>query len=94
MDARERALLLDVPKEILTERLVLRAKELLFAQCLHEGVMESMPELLVYMPWARVDYGLEDARVHCRDMESRWAARQEGGRGVGPRSTMVLIFTL
>lgn len=77
MGAILQALLLDIPLELETERLALRACSPDHAAAIHEAVMESMPQLKPWMPWARDDRVPGDSERHCREMSERWLARQE-----------------
>lgn len=51
--------LIPYPFEIFTERLVLRSPELEHAQPLLEAVVESLPELRQWMPWAQEEQAVE-----------------------------------
>ena len=77
MGAILQALLLDIPQELETERLALRASAPGQGAAIHEAVMESMPQLKPWMPWALDGRTPEDSERHCREMAMRWLARQE-----------------
>jgi hypothetical protein len=54
------------PLEIITDRLVLRSPELEHAQPLYEAVVESLPELRQWMPWAQDDPAVEKTAENIR----------------------------
>ena len=70
------ALLLDVPEELRTERLVLRATRSGQGAVVNEAVMESFPELKSWMPWSQQAQSLEDSEKHCRDAQAKWHSRE------------------
>jgi ribosomal-protein-serine acetyltransferase len=70
------ALLLDVPEELETERLVLRATRAGEGAAVCEAVAESFAELKRWMPWAQQPMTREDCEKHCRDMQAKWHARE------------------
>jgi RimJ/RimL family protein N-acetyltransferase len=71
------ALLLDIPEELETARLRLRATRAGAGGAIKEALLESLGELRPWMPWAREAQVLEDAEKHCREMQARWHSRQE-----------------
>jgi len=71
------ALLLDVPEEIGTERLVLRATRAGMGPVVAEAVRESRKELERWMAWAKNTRSGADSERHCREMQLRWYAREE-----------------
>ena len=54
------------PLEILTDRLVLRSPELEHAGPLYEAVVESLPELRQWMPWAQEEPAVETTAENIR----------------------------
>ena len=53
------------PRELKTERLILRPLTSRDAPGLLEAVTASYPELHRWMPWAKAPYGIDDARRFC-----------------------------
>jgi RimJ/RimL family protein N-acetyltransferase len=70
------ALLLDVPEELRTERLVLRATRSGRGAVVNEAVAESFPELKSWMPWSQQAQSLEDSEKHCREAQAKWHSRE------------------
>lgn len=77
MSALLKALLLEIPDRIRTERLELRAPTPGRGREIHEAVMESMEALRAWMPWAQADRVEEDSERHCREQLAKWHAREE-----------------
>ncbi len=71
-----RALLLDIPEELETERMLLRATLIGQGAAVWEAVDESFAQLNPWMPWAREPLDREDCEKHCRDMHAKWLARE------------------
>lgn len=76
MGALLQALLLEIPGEITTERLRLRATHPRDGREAHVACVESHEQLRPWMPWARAPQTLEQAEAHCREMATRWQARE------------------
>lgn len=70
------ALLLDIPEEVETARLVLRATRPGLGEIVREAVSESFAELTRWMPWARAPLTIDDCEKHCREMHAKWHARE------------------
>ena len=77
MTAILEALLLDVPEEVGTERLVLRATRAGMGAKVAEAVRESRKDLERWMAWARDARSASESERHCREMQLRWYAREE-----------------
>ena len=77
MTAILEALLLDVPEEIATERLALRATRAGMGAAVAAAVRESRKELERWMAWARNARSAPESERHCREMQLRWYAREE-----------------
>jgi RimJ/RimL family protein N-acetyltransferase len=76
MDALHRALLLDIPERIETERLILRAAKSNDGPEAFEAVMESVNELKPWMPWAHPEPLLEaSVRFHA-EAQAKWYSRE------------------
>jgi RimJ/RimL family protein N-acetyltransferase len=71
------ALLLEIPEKVKTARLTLEATRGGHSGVIHDGVLESYPELKRWMPWAAEPQKPEDARAHCATMTAKWHAREE-----------------
>ena len=66
--------LLDLyPNELLTERLRLRAPRRGDAVALHEAIAETLPDLVPWLPWARIDHGPGETRRYLRAARSAWS---------------------
>jgi ribosomal-protein-serine acetyltransferase len=61
------------PNEILTARLRLRAPRRGDAVLLHEAIAETLPELVPWLPWARIDHGPAETRRYLRAARSAWS---------------------
>ena len=77
MSALLKALLLEIPDQIATARLVLKAPAAGRGREIHEAVMESMESLRAWMPWAKPDRVEEDSERPCREELAKWHAREE-----------------
>jgi ribosomal-protein-serine acetyltransferase len=69
-------LLLDVPEEIRTQRLFLRAPRIGDGATVFPTARDSMAELKAWMPWASDAYSLDDAEKWCRSSAARFTARE------------------
>ncbi|MEM6312940.1 MAG: GNAT family protein [Planctomycetota bacterium] len=69
-------LLLDIPEQIETDRLVLRLPHTDDADGLVEAVQSSIDELHEWMSWAKRDYGRADAIEFTRRALSEWQLRK------------------
>ena len=63
------------PLEILTDRLLLRSPEFADAAALCEAVMESLPELRPWMPWARAEPTVEETAENIGKAVDEFAAQ-------------------
>lgn len=70
------ALLLDIPEELRTERLVLRATRTGQGAAVNEAVSESFHELKPWMPWSQQAQSLQDSEKHCREAQAKWHSRE------------------
>lgn len=86
------ALELEIPEAIETPRLQLRATRDCHEQAVHAAVIESLPDLLPWMPWTHPVPSFEDSAAHCRGALEKWLAREildfcffdrDGGEFVG-----------
>lgn len=72
--------LLDVPKELATQRLLLRAPRTGDGPALFDAVQASLPELrrfLASLPWVAGAQSAELSEVYCRNAESNVIARRD-----------------
>ena len=70
------ALQLEIPEAIETSRLQLRATRAGHEQAVHAAVIESLPELLPWMPWTHPVPEAGDTAAHCSDALEKWLARE------------------
>ena len=70
------ALLLDIPEELHTQRLVLRATRAGRGADIQPALEESHAQLRPWMPWAREPQSAEVTERHCREMQAKWHARE------------------
>jgi RimJ/RimL family protein N-acetyltransferase len=70
-------ILLDIPAEIATERLILRAPRQGGGAIILPAVRASLPELKKWMPWASDDYDLKNAEEWCRRNAAKFLSREE-----------------
>lgn len=71
-----KALLLDLPETIETERLTLRAARPGQGPELHAALVESFEQLRPWMPWARELQSPEQTETFARDAYAKWHARE------------------
>lgn len=70
-------LMLDVPHELRTERLLLRAPWFGDGAMVCATVRASLAELKAWMPWATDAYGTNDAEQWCRRSAVKFLSREE-----------------
>lgn len=75
MDAKQRALLLNIPQRIDTERMVLRAARAGDGPEAFEAVLESVAELKPWMPWVHPAPTLDGSIDFHAQAEAKWATR-------------------
>jgi RimJ/RimL family protein N-acetyltransferase len=71
------ALLRDIPEQLESERLVLRATRAGSGAAANAACVESQRELQAWMPWAREPQSVEQSEAHCRAMHAKWHSREE-----------------
>ena len=76
MGAILQALLREIPEELATERLRLRATMPGCGREANIACAESQAELHAWMPWAREPQTPEQSEAHCREMRAKWHARE------------------
>jgi RimJ/RimL family protein N-acetyltransferase len=70
-------LLIDIPEEISTQRLILRAPHEGEAEEMNRAIQESIEEVRLWMPWAQTTPTLEETRVYCRQALAWQVVREE-----------------
>ncbi|QJR14463.1 GNAT family N-acetyltransferase [Usitatibacter palustris] len=70
-----RALLLEIPELIETERMQLRAVRAGQGAEVHEALVESYPQLATWMPWAKQLQSSEETEAYAREAQAKWLAR-------------------
>lgn len=68
---------IEVPEEIVTERLVLRAPHPDYAREMNTAVCESIEELRPWMPWAAEPPTLEESRAQASRAREAFLARED-----------------
>jgi ribosomal-protein-serine acetyltransferase len=76
MDAKTRALLMDIPERIETARLVLDATRRHHVEETLPVVQESLAELSRWMPWAQSDPQWEDMASYFARAHAQWITRE------------------
>jgi ribosomal-protein-serine acetyltransferase len=69
-------ILLDIPHEISTDRLFLRAPRVGDGAMVFNTVRASLPELKKWMAWATDDYNVQNAEEWCRRNASKFLSRE------------------
>ncbi len=75
MDAKQRALLLDIPEKIETARMILRAAKSGDGPEAFEAVLESLNELKPWMPWVHPEPRLESSIEFHATAQAKWYSR-------------------
>lgn len=73
-------ILLDLPSEIATPRLLLRPPRAGDGNALHRAIVESLPELrrfLVSLPWVAAEQTIASAETYCRTACANFIARKD-----------------
>lgn len=70
-------LLLDIPSEVTTERLILRIPRAGDGKLVNEGVLESIEELRPWMPWVTPTPDLDNSESYCRRAAMKFLAREQ-----------------
>ena len=97
------ALLLEIPEKLESERLTLAASRAGQGAAVNEAVLESMPRLKPWMPWAQQPPSLDESETVCREAQAKWIARETldfclfarpGGRLVGKGGLHTIDWTV
>jgi RimJ/RimL family protein N-acetyltransferase len=67
----------NVPTQLETERLILRAPELSDVPFIYQAIKESIKELKPWMPWATEDYTLEACEENLRGAIAKYITRED-----------------
>jgi RimJ/RimL family protein N-acetyltransferase len=70
-------ILIDLPSEITTERLLLRVPRAGDGPRVNAAVVESAAELAPWMPWANPTPKVEDTEVWCRQAAAKFLGREQ-----------------
>jgi RimJ/RimL family protein N-acetyltransferase len=70
-------IMMDVPMELQSERLLLRAPRFGDGAVINAAVVESIDELAPWMPWATPTPKVEDTELWCRQAHVRFLSREQ-----------------
>lgn len=70
-------LLIDVPEQIETDRLILRSPRAGDGKIVYPSVRESLSELKIWMPWASDEYSEESSEQWCRRAAANFITREQ-----------------
>jgi ribosomal-protein-serine acetyltransferase len=77
MSPHDQALLLDVPTELHTERLLVRAYRNGDGADLNAAIMCSLDHLTPWMPWVNPAQTADESEVYARRMQAQWIERKD-----------------
>lgn len=77
MSTMDEPILLDVPEQIDTERLLIRPPRLGDGAAVNVAVRESFNELQPWMPWAQEIPSVEQSEIFARESAARFARRED-----------------
>ena len=77
MSTLDEPILLDVPEQIDTERLLIRPPRLGDGAAVNVAVRESFNELKPWMPWAQEIPSVEQSEIFARESAARFARRED-----------------
>lgn len=80
-------ILVDIPTEILTPRLLLRPLQPGDGKNINDGIKESLEELKIYMPWAQEVPPLEASEEVARSSAAKWLMRDDLTMAMFERAT-------
>jgi RimJ/RimL family protein N-acetyltransferase len=78
---------LEIPEQIITDRLLLRTPRLGDGARIIDTVLASLHELKAWMPWATDAYTVADAEDWCRRAASKFITREEASYSLLHRET-------
>ena len=70
-------LLIDVPEQLETERLLIRCPRAGDGAALNAAVLASLESLRPWLPWARVAPSLDESEAYCRRHHAKFLLREE-----------------
>lgn len=77
MPEQKKPILLDLPNEIVTERMIIRPPHPGDGAGAHEAIMESLENLKPWMPWATPDATVEETEANTRQAIAKWQTRED-----------------
>lgn len=77
MSATVNPLLIDLPEQIETQRLILRPPRVGEGAAVNAGILESLNELAPWMPWARTAPSVEDTEANIRNAIAKTLTRED-----------------
>jgi RimJ/RimL family protein N-acetyltransferase len=80
-------ILIDVPEEVASERIVVRRFKVGDGEAMFEAVDESREHILPWMPWGPGHATVADSEKMVRSSHARWALREEMPLGIFDRET-------
>src|SRR5471032_221889 len=84
-------ILIDVPEEIVGERLVLRPIKTGDGSAIWETVQESREHIKPWMEWVKFNNSLADSEEYARSAHARWIGRESLQMGIWERKTNRLL---
>ncbi|MBT9500197.1 MAG: GNAT family N-acetyltransferase [Burkholderiaceae bacterium] len=69
--------LINVPEQIVTERLVVAAPRIGLGQAMNAAVCESLEQLKPWMPWAQVAPSIEESEANMRQQAAKFILRSD-----------------
>jgi RimJ/RimL family protein N-acetyltransferase len=78
---------LEIPTEIITERLLLRSPRMGDGAVIIDAVRSSLAELKVWMPWATDEYSVHDAEDWCRRHAAKFILGEDASYLIFHRGT-------
>lgn len=70
-------LLIDLPEQILTPRLVLRPPRAGDGRAMNEAIHETAQDLKLWMPWAQTLPTVTESEINARQAHAKWILRQD-----------------
>src|SRR5688572_22131904 len=70
-------LLIDIPEQIETERLIVRIARPGDGPGVNAAIVESIAELRPWMPWAKTTPSVEESETHARKAHAKFHARED-----------------
>lgn len=80
-------ILIDIPEELLTDRLRLRIPRVGDGPAVASAAKASLAELKAWLPWATDAYGVDDSEMWCRRALAKFILREQAGYLIRHRET-------